>query len=1162
MIGRLRTTTVLTADVVDSTALQIAVGDDTYFDLMSRLHDLARQITTSLGGQFLSTEGDAMWAAFDASVDGVTAAVRLMQAARRLDRATELPPGRHLTLRMGVTTGDVAWTEAGTDCHGIARNLAKRLETGAAPGTIQCSAAVPFLAGAANRHQFERRGAFTYKGFDVPVETWEVKVAEPDERPIERALPVELAANRSPFFVGRAAELETIAEAWDRVVLGSGQLVAVSGEAGQGKTSLCHEVAKAVVEQNAIVLYGRVDEHVTYAYQPFVEALQDFIVRAESDHGLFQTTVGPSAPELSLILPELLKRPDVHEPPKRDFRTQRHMLFEAVATWIRSLASVNPVMLVLDDLTWADDQTLAMMTHLVRRILDGPVLIVCNFRPAEVSPHFVGTRVELARIGSYRELELDGLSELEVLDLLRRREQGGVDASRVRAHTGGNPFFLNELLREFDDGAAAAADSPFAGRAQYRAPRAVKDLVANRARRLLDVTRDALAAAAVAGVTWDEGDVRAILGIDESEIGAALAEADAADLVRVADRDRGETGWVFTHAIIRDAIYEQIPRPRRVLLHGKAADRLEFRWAAAQHPASGGAPSGDADPRRTSPPPEHAMPAPADIAYHHLAAGGRAEKVIEFSVLAAQDASNRFAYENAAAHYSNALTAIADLDSPVGGLESSLLLGLGVAQRRAGRPVTVARSDGSTADTLLLASSLAANEGDGVLCARAVLAGSRGMFTSTGEIIHERLSAIDRALELLPERTALRASLLATKAVELTFGDEFRQRPASERRPFDESLLRARERTRIDEMKALAGEAVDIAREVVGPEPDSDRLGPLIEALSLQIVTLWRPADLDERLTIAEELQAACARFRRPQATLNAATFSAQAAMEAGDVELADVYMRTIAQSASELRQPTVLGYAFLRQAMRKSVDGLFEESERLADKAYEYAREAGQPDADAFYMGQIFNLRYHQGRVAEVVDQFLQVADAYPGIVVYRAGVALIGVELDRPELIEESLDRIYGPYGCGVPNDLNWLAATAFSTEAAARIGADELCRRFIAELTPYRDHFVDNASTFFGSVERFLALAFNAIGDVDSANSSFDAAIEAHQLRAPVLLARTQLDYAEFLLQRRQDDDSRRRADSLLEDSLAFASELQLRSIEQRCHEAFAMAQTRTH
>lgn len=1159
MIGRLQTTTVLTADVVDSTALQISVGDDVYFDLMSRLHDIAEQITTSLGGQFLSTEGDALWAAFDASVDGVTAAVRLMQAARRLDRATELPPERRLTLRIGVTTGDVAWTEAGTDCNGIARNLAKRLETRAPPGTIQCSAVVPFLAGAANRHQFERRGMFTYKGFDDPIETWEVKVADLDEHPVDRALPVELAANRSPFFVGRASELETIADAWDRVVLGSGQLVAVSGEAGQGKTSLCHEVAKAVVEHNAIVLYGRVDEHVTYPYQPFVEALQDFIVRAQNNHGLFQTTVGPSASELSLILPELLERPDVEEPPKRDFRTQRHMLFEAMAKWIRSLASVNPVMLVLDDLTWADDQTLAMMTHLVRRILDGPVLIVCSFRPAEVTPHFIDTRVELARIGSFLELELAGLSEVEVLDLLRRREQGGIDASRVRAHTGGNPFFLHELLREFDDGAAAAADSPFAGRAQYRAPRAVKDLVATRARRLLDVTRDFLATAAVAGVTWDADDVKTILGLDESEFEAALAEADAADLIRAADRDRGETGWGFTHAIIRDAIYDQIPRPRRVVLHGKAADRLEFRWAAAQHPGSGGAISAAATLRGTTAP-EHVTPAPADIAYHHLAAGGRADKVIEFSVFAARDASSRFAFESAATHYANALTATADSDSPVAGLESSLLFGLGVAQRRAGRPVSVERSDGSTADTLLLASSLAADEGNGVLCARAVLTGSRGMFTSTGEIIHERLSAIDRALELVPERTALRASLLATKAVELTFGDEFRQRPPSERRPFNESVQRARERTRIDEMKALAQEAVDIAREVVGPTPEADQLGPLIEALSLQIVTLWRPADLDERLAIAEELQAACVRYRRPQATLNAATVSAQAAMEAGDVELADVHMRTIAQSASELRQPTVLGYAFLRQAMRKSVDGFFVESERLAEKSYEYSREAGQPDAPAFHMGQIFNLRYHQGRVAEVVDEFIGVADAYPGIVVYRAGVALIGVELDRPELIEESLDRIYGPYGCGVPNDLNWLAATAFSTEAAARIGDERLCRRFISELTPYRTQFVDNASTFFGSVERFVALAFNAIGDVESATSSFEAAIEAHQLRAPVLLARTQLDYAEFLLRRRQDDEGRRLADSLLEDSLAFASKLQLQSIERRCHEAFAVAQAR--
>ena len=248
-----------------------------------------------------------------------------------------------------------------------------------------------------------------------------------------------------------------------------------------------------------------------------------------------------------------------------------------------------------------------------------------------------------------------------------------------------------------------------------------------------------------------------------------------------------------------------------------------------------------------------------------------------------------------------------------------------------------------------------------------MLASSRGIFSSTGRVDQDRVDALRSALTLIGDADSrVRAMLLANLSVELEFSGDH------------------------DEQDRLSDEAAAMARRL----GDSASLVPV---LALRMVTLWRADRLDDRLTLAVELEQLCATYGRPQATLLVAYAGNQAAMEAGDFATADRRLATIDEIAAALRQPLALGYARLRQSMRAAVDGHLDESERLAKEAYEYARASGQPDASAFWVGHRFSIRFHQGRLDEIADELATAAQEYPGIVAFQTAIAIAAADHDQ---------------------------------------------------------------------------------------------------------------------------------------------------------------------
>jgi DNA-binding SARP family transcriptional activator/tetratricopeptide (TPR) repeat protein len=465
------------------------------------------------------------------------------------------------------------------------------------------------------------------------------------EEPPAHALPRQLAPREASIFVARRRELELLRAAWEEARAGNRRLVFVAGEPGIGKTRLAQEFVHAA-RADGTVLYAACQEEALVSYQPFVEALRNA--------GIDWTRVAPTPGmnELARLIPELPVQP---EAPDGDAELRRYRLFEAASSLLEEVAARAPLALVLDDLHWADRGTLGLLRHVARAPRESALLIVGTYRDAEVRPAhpLAELLADLRRDRLVGRIALDGLTERDVGALIATHAGHPAPLSLVGAvheHTDGNPFFVEEVLRHLIEtgvvyergGRWTSALTPD----EIGVPEGVKEVLARRLSRLSDPCRSVLAAAAVLGREFSFDVLGAMVGGEEDALIAAVEEALEAQLIVDLDEAYG-----FTHALVRQTLYEGISAPRRRRLHAQAAAAIEQTHGEQQLAA---------------------------LARHQRLAGsaGDAAKAIRCSVAAGRQAAARFAWEDAAEHWDGAVAVMARL----GGLErerADLLVALG-----------------------------------------------------------------------------------------------------------------------------------------------------------------------------------------------------------------------------------------------------------------------------------------------------------------------------------------------------------------------------------------------------------------------------------------------------------------------------------------------------
>src|ERR1051326_3473986 len=607
------------------------------------------------------------------------------------------------------------------------------------------------------------------------------------------------AAHTGSVFVGRHRELAELRAGVEDAVGGRGRLFLVVGEAGIGKTRLVDELAREAAERGGLALWGRCWEgEGAPPYWPWIQLTRAYVRTAPLER-LQLDAVGAGAAYLAQLVPELGEQPRVLSPPSISPQSEhaRFYLFDAVVTFLKRAAERRPLVLVFDDLQWADVPSLLLVQFLAHELRDARMLLLGTYREAEVrqTPMVAEVLGALARDGHH--VPLRGFGEDEVRLFIERttgRRPSPTVVRTIQRETEGNPFFVDEIVRLLVAEGALEREGEWSP-ARLPVPQGVRVAIRRRVAPLPAPCRDALTLASVIGREFDLACLERACGLG----GEALLETlvPALGLGIVVRDARAGARYRFAHVLIRETLYEELGPAERARLHARIGEVLE-------------------DLHRTDP-----TPPLAALAHHFLEAvpAGSAEKAITYCTQAARSARASLAYEDAAVLFQRALEVLAVARPGDERARCDLLLARGEVQWKAG--------DGHGARaTFREAAEVARMIGDAARVARGALGvaggGSRLLWVRSGVVDQPRIELLEEALGALGDRDpGLRARLLARLAINLYWA------PETER------------------VLALSEEAVALARQ-------RDEPRDLAAVLRARWIALWRPEGAEQRLASAD----------------------------------------------------------------------------------------------------------------------------------------------------------------------------------------------------------------------------------------------------------------------------------------------------------------------
>jgi class 3 adenylate cyclase len=562
-----RTLSVLVADLVESTRLNIELGPDRADEVRRIIFSRFDEAIAAHNGTLVKTMGDGCLVTYPSASESVGSGIDMIGAINRLSHQV---PG--LKLRVAVAVGDV--TAEGGDVFGEPVIVATRLCAAASPGQVLTTDLVRELAGGRGGFEWERVGGLFLKGIDEPVACSAAR--PPADGDARLRLPRPLRARTAELFVGRVDAVDTLVRSWKDASTGERRAVVVSGEPGVGKSRLVASVTRQADDDGALILYGRCEEDLAVPYQPFADALRNAVQSAPRD--LIAAHVAVHGGALRRLFPKLM----APEPPEAAPEAEQLRIIAALTDLLDRLCEEQPVVLVIEDIHWAAPATVRALRHLINVEDPAAFLLLATYRDTEVDRHHAlgGLLADLSKIEGAQRIALNGLDRGEIEELVEQasgeplNDDGRRLADALFDRTAGNPFFANQVLRHMAEaGALVYRDGQWeSSGALNDLPGGVLDVVTRRLARLDRTTNDMLAVAAVCGEAFSYALIGRAAQVERAGVGIAAA-IDEAVTARLLTED-GRGGYGFAHAIVRDVLLDSMTAAAKARIHQNIANAL------------------------------------------------------------------------------------------------------------------------------------------------------------------------------------------------------------------------------------------------------------------------------------------------------------------------------------------------------------------------------------------------------------------------------------------------------------------------------------------------------------------------------------------------------------------------------------------------------------
>jgi class 3 adenylate cyclase len=583
-LGERRQLTVMFCDLVGSTALSTLLDPEELRELIHSYRKACGDVVARYDGHVAQYLGDGLMIYFgwpraheDAAECGVRSALEIVRTVKSIRAA------RPLAVRIGLATGTVVVGEASRNdaagaktALGEAPNLAARLQGLASPDEVVIASATRRLVG--DVFALTDLGTHRLKGITDLVQVWRVDAL----RRLEGRFDATRGGKQMTALIGREDELALLLSCWQRARDGQGQVVLVGGEAGIGKSRLCHELRTRLAEPHTTLRYQCSPHYTNSVVYPIIEQLE-FAARFGRDDTPEQrldkletlllgstAQIAESAPLIAVLLSlPTCRYPLLNLSPQR----QKEKTLEALVGQVEALAHREPVLMVFEDAHWVDPTSQELLEALVPKLQGLPVLLVATHRP-EYAPPWVGqasvTSLALRRLE--RDLVAQFVGEMTVGRVLPPEV-----LEEILSHTDGVPLFVEELtrsvlesglLREEGDHSTLQAPLP-----SLAIPTSLRDSLAARLDRLAPVKEIAQIGACI-GREFSHELLARVAALDGVRLEAALDRLVDAGLIT----RRGmppDVIYAFRHALVQDAAYELLLKSRRHELHASIAQALE-----------------------------------------------------------------------------------------------------------------------------------------------------------------------------------------------------------------------------------------------------------------------------------------------------------------------------------------------------------------------------------------------------------------------------------------------------------------------------------------------------------------------------------------------------------------------------------------------------------